>query len=444
MESENFIYFVQLLLKRFLISNYLIFVFGNDMILKKRVIYGVALIISVMLVLTTVSGNKPEEDKIADVLIYAGVVAWGDGVLAFEKFLEFKGLTWYECDGTYIENNNLIGSFDAIHFPGGNSGYYIDNINSVGLQNIRNFVSAGGGNIRICTGGYFACDRVIWEGTTYEHPLDLFNGVGYGAIDEIAPWPGYAMTTININLTNPINQYEPSTEYTLYYGGAAYYPDERQEMNVIGTYELFNDDAAMINFEYGNGRVILIGPHPEIEEDSTRDGVSFGDNLEDIGTDWNLLWTCIDWLMSVPISEPPDPMPPNIPKISGPKRGRVGTEIKYKFSAVDPESEELYYWIEWGDGTSIEWFGPYASGNELTKSHNWSEEGDFNIRCKCKDPSGNESEWGTLEVTIPKNKQFNMNSFFLKFLENHPRMFPKLRQLLGVKTNILSFSYLIH
>ena len=68
----------------------------------------------------------------------------------------------------------------------------------------------------------------------------------YGAIDEIAPWPSYAMTTININLSNPINQYEPSSEYILYYGGAAYYPDEGQEMNIIGTYDLFNDDAAII------------------------------------------------------------------------------------------------------------------------------------------------------------------------------------------------------
>ena len=60
-------------------------------------------------------------DKIADVLIYTGAGAWDEGVLAFEKFLDFKGLTWYECDDTYIEDNDLIGKFDVIHFPGGNS-----------------------------------------------------------------------------------------------------------------------------------------------------------------------------------------------------------------------------------------------------------------------------------------------------------------------------------
>ena len=168
------------------------------MILKKSAFCGLVVMLLFLLIPLTVSGGMTEVDEIADVLIYSGAGAWSDGVLAFEKFLEFKGLTWYECDGSYIEDNSLVGSFDAIHFPGGNSGYYISNINSVGLQNIRDFVSAGGGYIGICAGGYFACDRVIWEGGSYDHPLALFNGVGYGAIDEIAPWPGYATTTINI------------------------------------------------------------------------------------------------------------------------------------------------------------------------------------------------------------------------------------------------------
>jgi len=61
------------------------------------------------------------------------------------------------------------------------------------------------------------------------------------------------------------NRYESSSEYILYSGGAAFYPDEGQEMNVIGTYDLLNDDPAMINFRYGDGRVILFGPHPELE-----------------------------------------------------------------------------------------------------------------------------------------------------------------------------------
>ena len=89
------------------------------MILKKRAICGLVVMLLVLSIPLTVSGGVTEVGKIADVLIYQGAGAWDDGVLAFEKFLEFKGLTWYECNGSYIENNDLIGSFNAIHFPGG-------------------------------------------------------------------------------------------------------------------------------------------------------------------------------------------------------------------------------------------------------------------------------------------------------------------------------------
>jgi len=404
------------------------------MILKKSTLCCLAIMLFVISIPQTFSWEITKYEKIADVLIYSGPGAWDDGVIAFEKFLEFKGLTWYECNGDYFENNNLIDSFYAIHFPGGNSGYYIENINSVGLQNIRDFVSSGGGYIGICAGGYFACDRIIWEGHPYDQPLDLFFGIGYGAIDEIAPWPSYATTTININPSNPINKYEPANEYILYYGGAAFYPDEGQEMNVIGTYNSFNDDPAIINFNYGDGRVVLFGPHPEIEEDSTRDEVIFGDNLEDLGTDWNIMWTCIDWLLGLPISEPPEQMPPNIPKILGQKRGIVGKEIEYTFSSDDPEEEELYYYIEWGDGDIKEWIGPYKSGENVKIGHLWSEGGMYTIKAKAKDAIDMESDWETFKVNIPRIRIVN-NSWVQRLFERFANAFLLIRQTIDLLPN---------
>ena len=35
---------------------------------------------------------------------------------------------------------------------------------------------------------------------------------------------------------------------------------------------------------------------------------------------------------------------------------------------------------------------------------NWSEEGEYIVKAKAKDPYGAESDWATLEVTVPKNK----------------------------------------
>ena len=105
--------------------------------------------------------------------------------------------------------------------------------------------------------------------------------VVYGALDEISPWPHYAMTMISMNLSNPVNQYANPSEYVMYYGGAAFYPDVGQEMHVAATYDDFYDEPAIIQFEYGIGRVLLYGPHPEIEEDSARDNVAFADDLSD-------------------------------------------------------------------------------------------------------------------------------------------------------------------
>ena len=389
---------------------------------------GIMILLSVT-ISTTVTSKQ--EQMVADVLIYTGPGTWDDGVTAFENFLEFKDLTWYECDDTYLENNNLVGLYSIIHFPGGSSSQYNTQINEDGLQHIRDFVANGGGYLGICGGSSFACDRVIWQNETYDYPLKLFYGVGYGPIQEIAPWPTYTITTITMNTANPINQYEPLKESIMYYGGDSFYSDEGQEMHVIGTYDVYNNDPAAINFQYDQGRVVLFGPHPEIEEDSARDEVSFPDHLEDLGTDWNLLWTAMDWILGYEISEPPETLPPEIPNINGPIRGRTKTNYNYTIVTSDPELEEISYIIDWGDGTVEEIIGPYGSNEEITPSHQWLQRGNYIIQVKAKDCNDEESNWGTLEVSMPKNKPY-ISIPFLQLLENHPHLFPLLRQLLGV------------
>ena len=48
---------------------------------------------------------------------------------------------------------------------------------------------------------------------------------------------------------------------------------------------------------------------------------------------------------------------------------------------------------------------------------------------KARDDFILESDWSTLEVTVPKNKLINLFSWFQHFLEQYPRLFPILRQL---------------
>jgi len=118
--------------------------------------------------------------------------------------------------------------------------------------------------------------------------------------------------------------------------------------------------------------------------------------------------------------------PPNTPQITGPNSGKAGEEYDYTFSSVDPDGDAVQFYIEWGDGNS-EWTGFNSSGDSFTRSHIWDEKDTYIIRAKAKDSNGAESDWATLEVSMPKNKATNP---FLLFLERLMERFPILEQIL--------------
>jgi len=99
--------------------------------------------------------------------------------------------------------------------------------------------------------------------------------------------------------------------------------------------------------------------------------------------------------------------PPNKPTIIGDKKGKVDNYYLYSFSADDPENNAVYYQVEWGDGLSSGWKGPYKSGEQINLSHSWDEQGNYNIRAKARDVYGSEGDWATLRVSMPKSKPFN-------------------------------------
>jgi len=133
-----------------------------------------------------------------------------------------------------------------------------------------------------------------------------------------------------------------------------------------------------------------------------------------------------------PLMEPWDGrnQPPDAPVITGPGSGEAGTSYEYTFTAVDPDGDFLYYYVNWDDGTVEEWIGLYDSSETITLNHTWSEKGTYIITAKAKDIYGAESEWGYLEVTMPRNR-LSTNPIFLKNLEKFPRMFPILRTMLS-------------
>jgi hypothetical protein len=93
------------------------------------------------------------------------------------------------------------------------------------------------------------------------------------------------------------------------------------------------------------------------------------------------------------------------PTITGPANGKVGTAYDYNFTAIDPDGDQVYYLIDWGDNTKSEWIGPYSSGEQITKSHTWSKKATYTVKAKAKDIYGHESYWATLSVTMPVDYQ---------------------------------------
>jgi len=121
---------------------------------------------------------------------------------------------------------------------------------------------------------------------------------------------------------------------------------------------------------------------------------------------------------------------PDDPEIDGPTEGKAQEMIDYTFSANDPEGHDVKFFIEWGDGNTIDLPGPYESGEIVTESHSWENKDTYTIRVIAEDVYGADSDWTELEISMPKAKI--VNSPFLTFLQNHPHLFPLLRQILGL------------
>jgi len=122
--------------------------------------------------------------------------------------------------------------------------------------------------------------------------------------------------------------------------------------------------------------------------------------------------------------------PPNAPTIEGETSGKPGTSYPYTFTSTDPDGNQISYYIKWDDGSITDWTAFQASGPPgYSESHTWDEQGTYTIEAKAKDTYGVESDWATLDVTMPRNRTM-VNSLFLRLLERFTNLFPILQLLL--------------
>lgn len=111
-----------------------------------------------------------------------------------------------------------------------------------------------------------------------------------------------------------------------------------------------------------------------------------------------------DWsdplTVTVTIEEPTNTAP-NDPQINGETNGKAGSTYSYEITCSDEESDDLYYTIIWGDTAEDIILGPYRSEEIITIEHSWTTQGTYNIQVKATDVFEAESQWTTLEVSMP-------------------------------------------
>ena len=93
-------------------------------------------------------------------------------------------------------------------------------------------------------------------------------------------------------------------------------------------------------------------------------------------------------------------LPPETPLINGETSGKPNVEYEYNFTTTDPNNNNVYYYINWSDGTPDTYIGLFASGETATQKHIWIIGGTFTMKAKAVDVYGAESDWATLEVRL--------------------------------------------
>jgi C1A family cysteine protease len=126
---------------------------------------------------------------------------------------------------------------------------------------------------------------------------------------------------------------------------------------------------------------------------------------------------------------------PNTPTLTGQQKGNEGTAYSYTISTTDPDNDDVYYYLNWGDtysaGGAVGWIGPYKSGQQVTLEKTWATKGNYTVRVKAKDRYGAKSDWATLTVTMPYSFNKPIPQFFGWLFQRFPNAFPILRQLMG-------------
>jgi hypothetical protein len=108
------------------------------------------------------------------------------------------------------------------------------------------------------------------------------------------------------------------------------------------------------------------------------------------------------------------PKTPMFPTIVGPIIGDLGVGYEYEVSYEDPEGDDVFFKINWGDGRIQNWDGPYKSGEVVKYTHCWSPisfpgGGYFNIMVQAKDSHNLLSRISKFEISMNRKNDVSIH-----------------------------------
>ena len=149
--------------------------------------------------------------------------------------------------------------------PGGADLPYCQQLNGIGNDNIRQFISSGNIYIGICAGGYYGARDIEFVGQGYEirgaRELALFSGTAIGSMKEFTDDQLYD-ETLKSKAMVTLDYANGQQDNVYYHGGACFVADNDADFNVVATYS--NGKNAVVSGNFGQGQYLLSGVHFEL------------------------------------------------------------------------------------------------------------------------------------------------------------------------------------
>ncbi len=180
---------------------------------------------------------------------------------------------------------------------------------------------------------------------------------------------------------------------------------------------------------YEGGTDVLIGSDPSEEDHRAIIENSGKRDVHELDFSLSVYWIRegeIQIDVSITNNEEVINHPPEKPTITGPQKAKPGENLEFFISATDPDGDDVYYCIDWGDGSDEICIGPFNSGKQIQVNHIWEEKGTYIIKVKTKDIEDAESDYAELSISLPRSWYTYMNSLFCKILE----LFPSFNNLI--------------